>query len=163
MYWKPGGQQAPNASSNATNKSTNATNKDINTTTTSTLSKSVMSMKFMKRKLDSNNNNNNDNNDNNDNVKRRNINDNNDNNNNNKTITKITYTNDNSIFSTLPGRRSYGGFNKEVERHYEHIMNERRYEKQVTKAIKNTISDEEMANIMSKSSKKSNQGSRYYK
>ena len=161
MYWKPGGQQAPNASSNATNKSTNATNKDTNTTTTSTLSKSVMSMKFMKRKLDSNNNNNNDINDNNDNVKRRNINDNN--NNNNKTITKITYTNDNSIFSTLPGRRSYGGFNKEVERHYEHIMNERRYEKQVTKAIKNTISDEEMANIMSKSSKKSNQGSRYYK
>ena len=156
MYWKPGGQQqAPNAST----KTTNVTNKDTNTTTTSTLSKSVMSMKFMKRKLD---NNNNDNNDNNDNVKRRNINDNNDNND-NKTITKITYSNDNSIFSTLPGRRSYGGFNKEVERHYEHIMNERRYEKQVTKAIKNTISDEEMANVMAKSLKKSNQGSRYYK
>jgi hypothetical protein len=84
-------------------------------------------------------------------VKRRNINDNND----NKTITKITYTNDNSIFSTLPGRRSYGGFNKAFER--------RKTEKQVTKAIKNTISGEEMANIMAKSLKKSNQGSRYYK
>jgi hypothetical protein len=112
-------------------------------------------MKFMKRKVDSNI----DNDDHTD--KKRNTGSSDD----SRTIAKVVYVNDNSIYSTLPGRRSYGGFNKVIERHYEYIMNEQRYERQVAKANKNTISDEEMAKRYSNlitSSKKSSQGSRYY-
>ena len=153
-YWQPG-QKAP---SNAKGTNSDNNNNNNNSNATNTLSKSVMSMKFMKRKVDNNIDNNDDHTN-----KRRNTDSNSTNN--DRTIKKVVYVNDNSIFATLPGRRSYGGFNKVAERHYEYIMNERRYERQVAKANKNHISDEEMAKRYTDlitSSKKSNQGSRYY-
>jgi hypothetical protein len=51
---------------------------------------------------------------------------------------------DSDLLSALPGRRSFGGFNKPIERHYEQIMDERRFEKALEKSKKNAVSDEEM-------------------
>lgn len=159
QYWKPG-TKAP-----TTNKAppppTTTTTTSKTTTDTNTLSKSVMSMKFMKRKLDSNSTNDNDDSNISNSNKRRNTNNNN-NNENNSMIKNISYINDNRIYSTLPGRRSYGGCNKAVERQYEYIMNERRYEKQVDKANKNTISDHDMAQTLARNMTKSAKASRYY-
>ena len=46
------------------------------------------------------------------------------------------------LYSSLPGRRSFGGFNKAVEAHYQQMINRDRFE---TKAkIKNEVTDEEM-------------------
>jgi len=48
------------------------------------------------------------------------------------------------LFCSLPGRRSFKGFNIIVERQYDSIMSEQRAEKLTKEAIKDTISDEEM-------------------
>lgn len=42
------------------------------------------------------------------------------------------------------GRRSFGGFNKAVERNYEHMMDEKRFDKASERASKNSVSDAEM-------------------
>jgi hypothetical protein len=44
------------------------------------------------------------------------------------------------------GRRSFGGFNKAVERHYEQMMDEKRFDKASERASKNSVSDTEMLN-----------------
>ena len=132
-YWKPG-EKLP---SNNANKTVVTTDNNSNSNNvTSSLSKSVMGMKFMKRKLDVSKD---------EDVNKRRVTDNSNNDNNNKTSKNIIYTNDNNILSSLPGRRSYGGYNKVIERHYEYVMNEMRYEKTAAKVNKNTINDEEMA------------------
>jgi M-phase phosphoprotein 6 len=48
------------------------------------------------------------------------------------------------LMAALPGRRSFGGFNKAVERYYEQIMDEKRFNRAAEKANKNSVSDEEM-------------------
>ena len=42
------------------------------------------------------------------------------------------------------GRRSFGGFNKAVERNYEQMMDEKRFDKASERATKNSVSDTEM-------------------
>lgn len=49
-----------------------------------------------------------------------------------------------NIYAALPGRRSFGGFNKNVEREYERQIDEEKFDKAMEKAKKNTVSDEEM-------------------
>jgi hypothetical protein len=51
---------------------------------------------------------------------------------------------DSDLFSALPGRRSFGGFNRPVEKYYEQIMDEKRFEKAAEKVNRNSVSDEEM-------------------
>lgn len=115
--------------------------------TSTTLSKSVLGMKFMKRKEEAK------------------VNEekaiekynqiNNDSNwvtNSEPNIMEVEHSNDNEVltcvkddgdlYSSLPGRRSFGGFNKAVEAHYQQMINRDRFE---TKAkIKNEVTDEEM-------------------
>ena len=42
------------------------------------------------------------------------------------------------------GRRSFGGYNKAVERNYEQIIDEKKFNKASEKASKNSVSDAEM-------------------
>lgn len=42
------------------------------------------------------------------------------------------------------GRRSFGGFNKAVERNYEQMIDEKRFDRASERASKNTVSDAEM-------------------
>ena len=51
---------------------------------------------------------------------------------------------DSDLFQVLPGRRSFGGFNKSVEKYYHEVFDEQRLQKLGDKAKNNTISDEEM-------------------
>ncbi len=44
----------------------------------------------------------------------------------------------------VPGRRSFGGFNKSVERHYQSVLDEMNFDKMAKKVENKTISDEEM-------------------
>ena len=48
------------------------------------------------------------------------------------------------LLSALPGRRSFGGYNKAMERHYEQIMDEKRFDKATERANKMSVSDSEM-------------------
>ena len=48
------------------------------------------------------------------------------------------------FMSALPGRRSFGGANKAVERNYEQMMDEKRFDKASERASKNSVSDTEM-------------------
>lgn len=49
-----------------------------------------------------------------------------------------------NLFLLTTGRRSFGGFNKAVERNYEQIIDEKRFNKASEKASKNSVSDAEM-------------------
>lgn len=58
---------------------------------------------------------------------------------------------DTNPYAALPGRRSFGGFNKAVERNYSMIMDEKNFEEERLKAKKDsTMSEEEMLRKYSK-------------
>jgi len=46
--------------------------------------------------------------------------------------------------AALPGRRSFNGCNKAVERHYEQVLDDLNYKRKTTSVKTDTISDEEM-------------------
>jgi hypothetical protein len=46
--------------------------------------------------------------------------------------------------AALPGRRSFNGCNKAVERHYEQVLDDLKYKRKITAVKTDTISDEEM-------------------
>ena len=48
------------------------------------------------------------------------------------------------MMSALPGRRSFGGFNKAIERHYSEIMDEKRFNVASSSSAPGAISDQEM-------------------
>ena len=58
--------------------------------------------------------------------------------------TIIITTANTDLYSSLPGRRSFGGFNAIIEQNYHKCMEDLKFEKAVNKAHKSTISDEEM-------------------
>lgn len=47
------------------------------------------------------------------------------------------------VFSALPGRRSFGGFNKAVEKHYEQMVDHKRFQR-AAKQPESAVGDEEM-------------------
>lgn len=59
----------------------------------------------------------------------------------NKIVCTIETT---DLLSSLPGRRSFNGFNKCVERAYAECMDAKRYERAVSKSERYGVSDEEM-------------------
>lgn len=115
--------------------------------TSTTLSKSVMGMKFMKRKEEAKVNEEKA-------IEKYNkINDNNWITNSDTTIMEfdngnnvaepLTCTRDDvDLYASLPGRRSFGGFNKAVENHYQQMINRERF--QIKTNTKNEVTDEEM-------------------
>ena len=56
----------------------------------------------------------------------------------------VITVNTTDLYSILPGRRSFGGFNPITEQNYQKSMEDMKFEKAVEKAQKSTISDEEM-------------------
>jgi len=48
------------------------------------------------------------------------------------------------FYSSLPGRRSFGGCNAFIEKEYERFIDLAKFDKAVEKATNNTVSDEEM-------------------
>lgn len=159
-FWKPGAQppgpavneKAASAISSSSKSSTSSSSttvgnaKEVQHDPKINLSKSVMNMKFMKRKVDDES------------VKSEEINKrkklleaqwssemdiNSIKEENENTSIKCTLENG-DIYSALPGRRSFGGFNKSMERYYQQIMDENRMEKLVK--VSETIDDEEMIN-----------------
>jgi hypothetical protein len=48
------------------------------------------------------------------------------------------------MMASLPGRRSFGGFNKAVERHYHQVVDSIRYEKETNEQRKSEVSDAEI-------------------
>eukprot|EP01038_Epipyxis_sp_PR26KG_P007607 gene7607-10358_t len=148
-FWKPGTSK-PSATSKVTNAEAN-TVAPSSSTTSITLSKSIMGMKFMKRKeqIESEQQNESER------IKRLRL----DNWNNietqengdckmmvdEPTPSSIIYIIDEeNDLSLYPGRRSFGGFNKHVEKKYQLFLDELRYTKAKEKVSKNSVDDEEM-------------------
>lgn len=128
-FWKPGTPQAPVAKAPA--KAATVEKISTSSVVKPKLSKGVMGMKFMKQKettgdtqiikstaLE--------------NFER-------------STNSKLEcFTEHFDFVAALPGRRSFNGCNKAVERHYEQVLDDLKYKRKITATKSDTISDEDM-------------------
>jgi M-phase phosphoprotein 6 len=145
-FWRPGNGE-PAAGPMAPQNAARAVSSNGPVPSKPTLSKNVMAMKFMKRKAD------NDQTSLEEEEKRKRLFDSHwpvadrdatDNDDSGRTGQSRFKKETDDLMAALPGRRSFGGFNKAVERHYEQIMDEKRLNRAAERANKNAVSDEEM-------------------
>jgi hypothetical protein len=146
-FWKPGTTQPPTKTPQKSNDILSSSATGNKSTEKTILSKSVMGMKFMKKKEES--------------IKI-------------EQAEKIKFDKINNIswiadevapitdlmdiddseltcvkddadnFSALPGRRSFGGFNKAVEKHYQQMIDHKRFQTSAKADDAKIVSDEEM-------------------